>query len=114
MMENDTTQKPTRIDIERAIEDNAAELAEAEQNASPGTTRVSLLVWKDDDGVGSRVRTDNDNATPIPELAENEVYLWKVAGVLEWYESEHREWWLSGEGVEDQGIEFFDHREDKQ
>ena len=122
MAQNDTTQKPTRIDIERSIEDNAAELAEAEQNASPGTTRVSLLVRRDtgdvseearmsSDDVSARVRTDHRHATPIPELAENEVYLWKIADVLEWHESEHREWWLSGEGVEDEGIEFFDHTE---
>ena len=106
---DDDVQAPTRIDVERAIQDHAVELAEAEQNASPGTTRVSLLVRRDGDGVSARVRTDNDNAVPIPALAENEVYLWKIAGVSEWHDSSHREWWLSGKGVEKDGFGFFEY-----
>lgn len=110
----DEAQRPTRHDIRTAIDANAVELAEAEQGATPGATRVSLLVRKENDGVTARVRTDNSNATQIPPLNENEVYLWRIADAHEFQSDEHREWWLSGEAVEDEGVDFFDHIEESE
>lgn len=104
-------QPPAEHEIRTAIEANAAELAKAEDKSVPGTTRVSLLVGKESDGITARVRTDNRNATPIPPVSDNKVYLSRVAVAHDFQEDAHREWWHSGAGVEEEGLDFFDNVE---
>jgi hypothetical protein len=111
MTMNQTQSQPTDREIRNAIDNNAAELAEAEENGIPGTTRISLHVERQSDGeVVGTVKTHNSNATPLPGLNANEVYLFRIADALDWNEEEHREWWLSGEGVKEDGLDFFQHR----
>lgn len=103
---------PTDHELRAAIEANAADLARADEHGTPGTTRISLLVEKRDGDVTARVRADTDNATPLPALDENEVYLYRLAPARDWDEDSHREWWLSGDGVREAGLDYFEHRRD--
>lgn len=108
---NQTQSQPTDREIRNAIDNNAAELAEAEENGIPGTTRISLHVERQSDGeVVAQVNAKNPGATPLPGLDANEVLLFRIACDLDWNEEEHREWWLSGEGVKEDGLDYFERR----
>lgn len=96
---------PTQRQIRTEIERRAADLANEEYQGIPGTTRVVLWVHAD---AGSTVLSVNRNAVPVPESEEGVAVLWKVATPMDWNSESDEEWWLSGEGVKEQGTGYFD------
>jgi hypothetical protein len=106
-------QHPANQEIAEVIETYATEIAEAEYEATPGNTRIALSVKKEQNGeITGQIHTDNVAANALPALSENEVYLWRRARVLDWSEELHQERWLSGQGVQEEGLEYFTHRHD--
>ncbi len=101
---------PTEEEIEDVIEDCAKELAKKDYDNGP-QQRLSLFVKKTPGSeLETRVRVNHDNATPLPPLSENEVHLYRYPRPDNFNEEEEVNWWLSGEGVKDDGLEFFEYR----
>lgn len=102
---------PTDREIEETIKAHAAEIAQAEDEGVPGNTRVSLLVNKDENGeISARVSSSHRNATPLPGLQENEVLLWYITPARDWEDASTREWWLSGNPIKEDGLDYFEFR----
>lgn len=93
---------------EDALEAHAEQLAELLYESEPGTTRVELRVSVDDGWEATVTTVEHDDA-PLPALADNEVYCFRLA---EAFESDHHPhgWWRSGEGVISQGLEHWNIR----
>lgn len=91
--------------VQEAIELHAEDIAIYLNKGTPGETRVSLRVTPE----GAVRVYSQDKTEPLPELQEGELVFWTICEAMDWEDERQREWWLSGEGVIEEGIETFDH-----
>lgn len=101
---------PTEEEIEGVIQEYAEELAKKDYH-NGHQKRLSLFVKRTPDGdLETRMIVNSKQGTPLAALSENEVHLYRYPQADNFDGEEHRDWWLSGEGVKEKGIEFFPHR----